>query len=113
MTRDHHFLDEKFEEMGHMVAQLNHINGNVETIGLASSEVKNVGTVGLGRYMDVTVATVGLMYFVMEKLEVIGLWCSIVVFKVIVLEFFGSTTSLCMSSTKPMGWSSTSWTSSW
>ena len=71
-----------------MVAQPHYINGNVETIGLASSEEKNVGTVGLGRYMDVNVATVGLMHFMMEKLEVIGLWCSIVVFKVIVLKFF-------------------------
>ena len=88
MTRDRHCLDERLEEMEHMVAQLHYINGNVETIGLASSEEKNVGTVGLGRYMDVNVATVGLKHFVMEKLEAIGLWCSMVVFKVIFREFF-------------------------
>ena len=88
MTRDRHCLDERLEEMEHMVAQLHYINGNVETIGLASSEEKNVGTVGLVRYMSVIVATVGLAHFVEEKLEVIRLLRNILVLKVIVLEFF-------------------------
>ena len=88
MTRDHHCLDEKFDEMENMAAQPSYINGNVETIGLARFKERYVGTVGLGCYMDVIVATVGLAHFVEEKLEVIWLLCNILVFKVIVLKFF-------------------------
>ena len=88
MTRDRHFLDEKFDEMENMAAQPSYINGNVETIGLVRFKERYVGTVGLGRYMEVIVATVGLAHFVEEKLEVIRLLCNILVLKVIVLEFF-------------------------